>query len=82
MIQCRAALVITGTIKGTSRDLVYQEIDLESLADRRWSRKIFFFHEIVNGLLPSYLQPYLNHFNDGEYHTNSACHIYIYIYVI
>ena len=81
MIQCRAALVFTGTIKGTSRDLVYQEIDLESLADRRWSRKIFFFHKIVNGLLPSYLQAYLNHYNDGEYHTNSACHIYIYIYI-
>ena len=73
MIQCRAALVITGTIKGTSRDLVYQEIDLESLADRRWSRKIFFFHKIVNGLLPSYLQSYLNHYNYGEYQTSSAC---------
>ena len=61
IIQYRAALVITGAIKGTSRDRLYQEIGLESLADRRWSRKIFFFHKIVNGLLPSYLQSYLNH---------------------
>ena len=53
MNQCRAALVITWTIKGSSRDRFYQEIGLESLADRRWSRKIFFFHKIVNGLLPS-----------------------------
>ena len=73
MIQYRAALVITGAIKGTSRDRLYQEIGLESLADRRWSRKIFFFHKIVNGLLPSYLQSYLNHYNDGEYQTRATC---------
>ena len=72
MIQYRAALFITGAIKGTSRDRRYQEIGLESLADRRWSRKIFFFHKIVNGLLPSYLQSCLNHFNDGEYQTRST----------
>ena len=71
MIQYRAALAITGAIKGTSRDLLYQEIGLESLADRRWSRKIFFFHKIVNGLLPWYLQSYLNHYNDGEYQSQS-----------
>ena len=73
MNQYRAALVITWTIKGSSRDSFYQEIGLESLADRRWSRKIFFFHKIVNGLLPSYLQSYLNHYNYGEYQTRSAC---------
>ena len=57
----------------TSRDHLYQEIGLESLADRRWSLKIFFFHKIVNGLLPSYLQSYLDHYNYGEYQTRSAC---------
>ena len=73
MIQYRAALAITGAIKSTSRDRLHLEIGLESLADRRWSRKIFFFHKIVNGLLPSYLQSYLNHYNYGEYQTRSAC---------
>ena len=34
MIQYCAALVITGAIKGTSRDCLYREIGLESLADR------------------------------------------------
>ena len=34
MIQYRAALVITGAIKGTSRDCIYQEIGLESQTDR------------------------------------------------
>ena len=73
MIQNPAARVFTGAIKGTSHYRLYQEIGLESLADRRWSRKIFFFHKIVNGLLPSYLQSYLNHYNNGEYQTRSAC---------
>ena len=73
MIQYRAALVITGAIKGTSRDRLYQEIGLETLADRRWSLKIFLFHKMVNGLFPSYVQSRLNHYNDGEYQTKSAC---------
>ena len=33
-IHYRAALVVTGVIKGTSRDHLYQKIGLESLADR------------------------------------------------
>ena len=72
MIQYRAALVTTGAIKGTLRDRLDQEIGLESPADRRSSRKIFFLHKIMNGLLPSYLQSYLSHYNYGEYQTRSA----------
>ena len=34
MVQYKAVLVITGAIKGTSRDRLYQELGLESLADR------------------------------------------------
>ena len=61
MIQYRAALAITGAIKGTSLDRIYHEIGLESLADRKWSRKIFFLHKVVNRPLSLYLQSYLNH---------------------
>ena len=64
MIQYQAALAITGVINGTSLDCLYQEIGLESLVDRRWSRRTILFHRFVNGLLPSYLQSYLNHYND------------------
>lgn len=35
VIQHKAALVITSTTWGTSRDKLYQELDLSSLADRR-----------------------------------------------
>ena len=41
MVQYNAALVITGAVKGTSRDHIYRELGLESLAEQRWSRKIF-----------------------------------------
>ena len=58
MVQYKAALVITGAIKGTSRDRLYQELGLESLADGRSSRRPFFFHKIIQGLLPSWLQTF------------------------
>ena len=35
MIQYNPALIITGAIKGTCRDKIYQELGLEFLADRR-----------------------------------------------
>ena len=65
MVQYRAALVITGAINGTSRDRLYQELGLESLVDRRWSRRLFFFHKITQGLLPSYLKTYRNAVSEG-----------------
>ena len=49
MVQYKAALVITGAINGTSRDRLYQELGSESLEDRRWSRRLFFFHKIMQG---------------------------------
>ena len=48
VIQYQVGLVITGAITVTSCDRFYQEIGLRSLADRRWSHEIFFFHKIVN----------------------------------
>ena len=69
----KQVLVYTGAIEGTSGHRLYQEIGLESLADRRWFLKIFFFHKFVDGLLPSYLQSYLNNCNNGEYQAKSAC---------
>ena len=72
MVQYNAALVITGTFKGTSRDRIYRELGLESLAKRRWSRRIFFFHNIINGLLPVHLQSYISYCGEGVYRTRSA----------
>ena len=39
-IQYNAALAITGAIRGSSREKLYQELGLESLQQRRWYRKL------------------------------------------
>ena len=54
-IQYNACLAITGCFRGTSREKLYFELGLESLADRRLSRKLILFYKIINGLAPSYL---------------------------
>ena len=53
MVQYKAALVITGAIKGTSGDRLYQELGVKSLAVKRWSSRLFFFQKSAKGLLPS-----------------------------
>ena len=35
-VQYNAGSAITGAIKGTSKEKLYQELKLESLKDRRW----------------------------------------------
>ena len=54
-IQYNACLAITGCFRGTSREKLYFELGLESLADRRLSRRLIFFYKIIRGLAPTYL---------------------------
>ena len=54
-IQYNAGLAITGAIKGTSRDRIYQELGIESLSSRRWIRKLLNFHKYFSCKSPSYL---------------------------
>ena len=42
-VQYNAALAITGAIKDSSRERLYQELGLESLNDRRWYRRLVYF---------------------------------------
>ena len=72
MVQYKAALVITGAIKGTSRDKLYRELSLESLEDRRRFRRLFFFHKIIQGLLPSSLHTSHNAVSEEAYLTRST----------
>ena len=51
-VQYNAALAITGCFRGTSREKLYNELGLETLADRRWFRKLLFFYKIINGVSP------------------------------
>ena len=70
-VQYNVCLAITGAIRGTSRERFYHELGLETLNNRRWSRKLFFFHKIIEGFSPSYLQKILCFCNVQHYQTRS-----------
>ena len=48
-------LPITGTIKCSSSEPLYQELGLESLSDRRWYRRLVYYFNIVSCKSPAYL---------------------------
>ena len=54
-IQYNACLAITGAIRGTSKEKIYQELGLESLQLRRWYRKLATFLKICKNKSPQYL---------------------------
>ena len=53
--QYKTALAITGDIKGSSREKLYQELGLESLKSRRWYQKLCLFFKLKKNKHPSYL---------------------------
>ena len=54
-IQYNAAIAITGAIRGTSSEKLYQELGLESLRSRRWLGKLCLCYKIYKNKSPSYL---------------------------
>ena len=52
-VQYNASLAITGAIRGTAREKLYQELGLESLSDRRWSRRLCFYYKIKVTFAPN-----------------------------
>ena len=56
-------MAITGTIRGTSAEKIYQELGSESLKSRRWFRKLCHFYKIFNEKSPSYLFKLIPNFN-------------------
>ena len=53
-VQYSAALAVSGTWKGTSREKLYAELGWESLSSRRWSRRLILFHKFINNLAPKF----------------------------
>ena len=54
-VQYNDALALTGAIRGSSREKLYQELGFESLQLRRWYRKLCCFYKIYNKQAPGYL---------------------------
>ena len=54
-VQYKAAKIVTGAMKGTSKQRLMQEIGWEDLKTRRAIHKLLLYFKIVNNLCPSYL---------------------------
>ena len=58
-LQLYAARIVTGAKRGTSHELLYEEVRWPKLADRRANIKLNLMHKIVNGRVPNYLSEVL-----------------------
>ena len=58
-LQLYAARIITGAKKGTSHELLYNEVSWPTLADRRTNVKLKHMHKIVHGNVPIFLSSVL-----------------------
>ena len=54
-VQYNSALAITGAIRGTSKEKLYQALGLETLEKRRWYRKLCCFFKIFRNQSSKYL---------------------------
>ena len=71
-VQYNACLALTDAIRGTNRDSIYAELDLELLLARRWYRKLLFFCKIVHGLSSAYLTAYISFANERSHNARSS----------
>ena len=51
----KASLAITGAIKRTSKEKLYQKLGFASLQHRRWFRKLCTFHKTFKNQYPRYV---------------------------
>ena len=70
-VQYNAALAITGAIKGTSREKLYQELGLEYLQQRRWMRRLCSFYKVVSIKLPAYIYEIIPSVRQSQRHPNT-----------
>ena len=54
-LQYNPCLTITGAIRGSSRAKIHQELDFESLQQRRWYRKLCSFYKVFKNKSTRYL---------------------------
>ena len=68
-VQYNSALVITGCVRGSSREKLYLELGLEPLYERRLFHRLVFFYKIVNDLAPNYLKAFIPSPKINSYNT-------------
>ena len=70
-VQYNAVLAITGAIKGSSREKLYQELGLEYLCRKRWARRLCLLYKVVTTGHPCYIYDLLPLFRSSCRHVNS-----------
>ena len=70
-IQYNAAIAITGAIRRTLSEKLFQELGLETLKSRRWFRKLYLIYKILYSKSPSYLFKLIPE-NNNPYASRSA----------
>ena len=66
-VQYSAALAVTGTWRGASREKLYTELGWESLSSRRWSRRLTLFYKIIDNLSPMYTKNSIPPLHQSQY---------------
>ena len=65
--QYAAALAVSGAWRGTDTDKLFEELGWESLAHRRWYKRLCLFYKIMNNGSPEYTRRYLPTFKQNPY---------------
>ena len=65
--QYAPALAVSGAWRGTNTDKLFEELGWESLAHRRWYRRLCLFYKIMNNGTPEYTRRYLPTFKQNPY---------------
>ena len=65
--QYNFAVAITGAIRGTNTEKLYQKLGLESLQNRRKLRRLSLFYKIYKGKFPLYLYNLIPAKTPGNY---------------
>ena len=69
--QYNAALAITGAIKGTSREKLYQELGLEYLQQRTWIRRLFLLYKVVSTKISAYIYVFIRPIRQSQRYPNT-----------
>ena len=70
-VQYNAALTITGAIKGSSRDKLYQELGLEYFQQRRWMRLLCLLFKFLSTGQPSSIHNLRPQMRNCQRHPNT-----------
>ena len=70
-VQYNATSAITGAMKGTSREKMYQVLELEHLQQRRWMRRLCLFYKVFSTKVPAYIYDFIPPVRLSQRHQNT-----------